>query len=82
MILYPLRAASKVSASLVEYQKYAIAWDARDAYIKKSVAEGVKDLVVVQLDSMGGVGEYKGKKSYWINSCAARYYGLDSLIAP
>jgi hypothetical protein len=28
------------------------------------------------------VGEYKGKKSHWINSCAARYYGLDSLIAP
>jgi hypothetical protein len=67
---------------MVEYQKFAIAWDARDAYIKKSVAEGAKDLVVIQLDSVGGVGEYKEKKSFWINSCAARYYGLDSLIAP
>jgi hypothetical protein len=80
--LYPLHAASKVSDSIPEYRSYAIAWDARDAYIRKSVAEGAKDLVVVQLDSMGGVGEYKGRKSYWINSCAARYYGLDSLIAP
>jgi hypothetical protein len=82
LIVYPLYTASKISNSMVEYQKFAIAWDERDAYIKKSVAEGVKDLVVVQLDSVGGVGEYKGNKSFWINSCAARYYGLDSLIAP
>ena len=82
LIVYPLYTASKISGSMVEYQKFAIAWDERDAYIKRSVAEGVKDLVVVQLDSVGGVGEYKGNKSFWINSCAARYYGLDSLIAP
>jgi hypothetical protein len=82
LTIYPLYTAPKISASMVEYQKFAIAWDERDAYIKKSIAEGAKDLVVIQLDSVGGVGEYKGNKSFWINSCAARYYGLDSLIAP
>lgn len=82
LALYPLYTASKISGSMVEYQRFAIAWDERDAYIKKSVAEGAKDLVVVQLDSVGGVGEYKGEKSFWINVCAANYYGLDSLIAP
>ena len=80
--LYPLQAASKVYASIPEYQRFAAAWDERDAYIRKSIAAGAKDLVVVQLDSIGGVGEYKGDRRFWINVCAAQYYGLDSITAP
>jgi len=36
----------------------------------------------VQLDAPGGVGEYKGNPRDWINRCVARFYGLNSIIAP
>lgn len=82
LAIYPLYASTKVYAATAEYRRFASAWDVRDAQIRQAIAEGATDLVVVQLDSIGGVGEYKGNRIHWINVCAAQYYGLDSLIAP
>jgi len=82
-IVYPLRAALHIyKFDIPEFRANAESWDIRDAQIRLAVDQGATDLVVVQLDSMGGVVEYKGNRSFWVNSCAARYYGLDSLIAP
>jgi hypothetical protein len=82
-IVYPLRAAVHIYRfDIPEFRRNAESWDVRDAQIRLAVEQGATNLVVVQLDSMGGVVEYKGNKSFWVNSCAARYYGLDSLIAP
>ena len=84
LIIYPLQTSSKIYASFYNYRNFAAAWDARDAQIRQAVAEGTQDLVVVQLDAVGDVGEYKGLggPNYWINVCAAEYYGLHTLIAP
>jgi hypothetical protein len=82
LIFYPLRAAPRVYAATNEYRYCAAAWDARNAGIRQAMAEGAADLVVVQLDSIGGVGEYKGNERDWINRCAARFYGLNTLRAP
>jgi hypothetical protein len=71
-----------VYAATPEYRYFATAWDARDASIQQAIAEGATDLVVVQLDSIGGVGEYKGNEKDWINRCASRFYGLNTLRAP
>lgn len=80
---YPLRAAFNVfKFNVPEYRAHAETWDTRDKYIRKSVAAGAKDMVVPQLDSMHGVVEYKGNKSFWVNVCAAEYYGLHTLVAP
>lgn len=80
---YPLRAAFNIYKSDVpEYRAYAEKWDMRDAQIRSAVEQGKTDLVVVQLDSMGGVREYKDDVRHWINVCAARYYGLHTLAAP
>lgn len=82
-VVYPLRAALNVyKFDVPKFRANAESWDTRDAQIRLAVQQGATDLVVVQLDSMGGVVEYKGNRSFWVNSCAARYYGLDSLIAP
>lgn len=80
--LYPARAAAKIYDQVPEYRARAAAWDARDAYIRQAVAQGTTELEVVQLDTMGGVQEYKGNPAFWVNSCAAAYYGLHSLRAP
>jgi hypothetical protein len=82
LMIHPLRAAPRVYALHYEYQTFASQWDARDALIRQSIADGETDLVVTQLDAPGGVGEYKGNPKDWINRCVARFYGLNSIIAP
>jgi hypothetical protein len=80
---YPLRAAYAVYQSDVPvYRAHAERWDFRDAQIRSAVQKGATDLVVVQLDSMNGAGEYKGDVTHWINRCAADFYGLNTLRAP
>ncbi len=82
LIVHPLRAAPRVYLLHYEYQNFATKWDARHALIRQAVADGETDLVVVQLDAPGGVGEYKGNPKDWINRCVARFYGLNSIVAP
>ncbi len=84
LIIYPLQTSSRIYSSLAAYRDFAAAWDLRDMQIKQAVAQGAQDLVVVQLDSVADVPEYKGFGSpgYWINVCAAEYYGLHTLVAP
>ena len=80
--MYPVRAATILYTRAPEYRAYATAWDLRDEQIRQAVATGATDLVVVQLDTIGGVQEYKGTTSFWVNRCAADYYGLQTLRAP
>lgn len=80
--LYPLRTDLSLAGDVEAYKSWAAAWDARDEYIRHAVALGATDLVVVQLDTVAGIQEYKGKESFWVNRCAAGYYGLHSLRAP
>jgi hypothetical protein len=80
--LYPIRIAMKLYGEIPEYRSHALAWDARDALIRQAVANGETDLTVIQLDTIGGVQEYKGDERFWANRCAADFYGLNSLRAP
>ena len=81
--VYPLYTADGTRDDLLLwYRGHAALWDARDARIREAVAQGVTNLVVEQIDTIGGVQEYKRKAKNWVNSCAADYYGLESLRAP
>ncbi|MBV6449738.1 MAG: hypothetical protein MHPDNHAH_00451 [Anaerolineales bacterium] len=82
LIIHPLRSAPRVYLLHYEYEKFATQWDVRDAQIREAVANGETDLIVVQLDAPGGVGEYKNNPKDWINRCVARFYGLNSIVAP
>jgi hypothetical protein len=82
LMIHPIRATPRVYALHYEYQTFAEQWDARHALIQQAVANGETDLVVVQLDAPGGIGEYKDNPKDWINRCVARFYGLNSIIAP
>ena len=78
---YPLYATNNIMKDLYYwYASRAAQWDARDAQIRQAVEQGITDLVVVQLDDIDGVLEYKDNN--WVNACAAEYYGLRSLRAP
>jgi hypothetical protein len=80
---YPVFMASRTKDDLlIWYRNRAELWDNRDADIRQAVAQGITNLVVEQIDTIGGVQEYKRKKRNWVNRCAAGYYGLNSLRAP
>jgi hypothetical protein len=82
-VVYPLRAAYNIyDFDIPWFRVRAEMWDERDAYIRQAVAEGMTDLEVEQLDTIGGVQEYKHDANHWVNRCAAEYYGLHTLRAP
>ncbi len=79
--LYPLYTANKTMTELIPwYRSHAEIWDQRDAQIRQSVEDGATDLVVIQIDDIDGVMEYK--ENNWVNLCAAEFYGLNTLSAP
>lgn len=67
------------------YAERAAAWDERDAIIQQSKADGVMEVNVRGIDGLpvGGIRDFKEKKGvgFWINQCAARYYGVDNIYA-
>jgi hypothetical protein len=76
-----LISAQKISL----YAERAAAWDERDALIQQSKADGILEVNVRGIDGLpvGGIRDFKEKKGvgFWINQCAARYYGVDSIYA-
>lgn len=81
--VYPLRAVYNIYRFEIPYfQLHAEMWDARDAAIRRAVAEGATDLEVEQIDTFAGVQEYKENPYHWVNTCAAQFYGLRTLRAP
>jgi len=78
---YPFYTARQTVVQLAPtYSSHAEQWDQRDAQIRQAVEQGETDLVVIQIDTMDGVQEYK--EHNWVGRCAAEFYGLNSLSAP
>ena len=76
-----LISAEKISL----YSERAALWDERDALIQHSKAEGIMEVNVRGIDGLpvGGIRDFKEKRGvgFWINQCAARYYGVDTIYA-
>jgi len=79
LALYPLRAGLVLLAEVPGYQKWASAWDKRDAEIGKAIASGEQDLVVRLLPPWGGVKEIDGDTRHWVNRCVAGYYEVNTI---
>jgi hypothetical protein len=79
--LYPLRAAWIALGDVPEYRQRAAWWDEREAQIYLSIKQGQTDLIVQQFDGVDGVKELDVYASHWANSCASKYYGVNSIRA-
>ncbi len=80
---YPLRATGNVlKESLPYYSQWASKWDSRQLQIFADKAQGKKDIVIPQLPGIERVKELDTSASYWINRCAAQFYGVNSISAP
>ncbi len=82
--LYPLRAAwDIVQNKRPYYNLWASVWDYRQALIIADKAKGMSNLVIpLHIYSMEGVEELNSDSNYWINRCAAQYYGVNSISLP
>ena len=79
LAFYPLRAGWSLFTDVSDYREWAFAWDLREAEIKKAIATGETDLVVMWLPTREGVKEIDATTTLWVNRCAADYYGVDSI---
>ncbi len=83
MALYPLRATGSVLAEDLPFaQRWAAAWSTRQTQIIRQRARGVQDVVVRQLPGFQGVKELDARPKFWVNRCAATFYGVQSISAP
>lgn len=69
---------------LTEYplmQQRAVLWDGRDTQIRQLLAAGETRLVVPAMNSLTGILELSDDEGFWVNNCAALYYGAESISA-
>lgn len=81
LLLVPLAAAAATLPDVASASQYAGLWDAEDATIRSMRDAGDTRLVVPPLPPNLGEQFVTSNPTYWFNSCVARYYGVDSIVA-
>jgi hypothetical protein len=79
LLLYPLYDARKVITQIPVYRARAFAWDMRDASIRLDKTTGLEDIIVQELESVSGIMELRSDTSFWVNGCAAQFYGVSTI---
>ena len=59
----------------------SVLWDGREAQIFASVEAGQTQLVIPAMNSLSGILELSDQSGFWVNNCAAIFYGVDSISA-
>jgi len=62
-----------------QYTSYAVAWDAQDAQLRALDGDAQVTPLDFDLSTAGGLESLTDEKGFWVNTCAARYYGLNSV---
>jgi hypothetical protein len=82
---YSVRSILISARNIPIYAERARIWDERDQQIRTAVLNGESGIFVQAIDGLpvGGIRDFdvkaQGKIGYWINRCAARYYGIGSI---
>ncbi len=84
VILYPLYDARKSYLEIPVYRQRAATWDARTAIIQTSIQQGILDINIHDsqarsFNSFSGLMEIGSDPSFWVNQCAADFYGADHI---
>ena len=78
---YPIYDATKIMAEIPTYREWAETWDRREAQILGQIEQGISDVKITAHDSVYYVLELSPDPNEWVNSCAAHYYGVNSITA-
>ncbi len=82
--VYPLYDARKTYLQIPLYQNRAAIWDAHAAVIRTSLEQGQLDVNIHDnqarsFDEFSGLLEIGSDPKYWINQCAASFFGVHNL---
>ncbi|MBI3494203.1 MAG: hypothetical protein HY047_20850 [Acidobacteria bacterium] len=75
----PIAAARTTMSHAAEYRTWARQWDEVDGQLRAAAAHGIRHAQVHALDQIGGVPAIVEDPKDWVNNCAARYYGLETI---
>ena len=70
-----------VLEGLSALQHRAEAWDMRQNMILEAKAGGETNVKVPAFDSIAQILELRPQENFWVNVCAAKYYGINGLSA-
>jgi len=81
--IYTVRPIVLTYAELPRYSNRAKVWDERDRSIWAAKDRGIFQIDVKGIDSkyMGQTLDFKEKPTFWVNSCAETYYGVQEIRA-
>jgi hypothetical protein len=81
LALVPVSAAASALPEQAAAAQYAALWDEKDRAIRAMREAGARRLMVAPLPTNLGEEFVTANPTYWFNSCVARYYGVDSIVA-
>jgi hypothetical protein len=79
VLIYLIQPGLMGARIIYEYpilRQRAALWDWRQSQIITARDNGESDITVRALDSLVGLTDLSGDQKYWVNKCAAKYYGL------
>lgn len=77
IMLYPFWMIRQPLQTYTERRLWALRWDEREAYLYNLIEAGETDLLIPGLDGYEGTKELDERAYFWVNRCAAQYYGVD-----
>lgn len=80
-IIVPLWLANHAYGQSEKWMAFASAWERRHSAIVEASNAGKRSIATVSLDNDFGLKDLRDDPKYWVNSCMARYYGIDSVTA-
>jgi hypothetical protein len=78
-MLYPFWMIRQPVQTYAERRLWAQRWDEREAYLHSLITAGETDLAIPALDGYEGTKELDLQANFWVNRCAAEYYGVNSI---
>jgi len=82
---YSIRSIFIAGRNIPIYSDRARAWDVRNEYINTAISNGDDIIYVNAIDGLpvGNIRDFdakgQGRPGYWINQCAARFYGVNEI---
>ncbi len=81
LFVYTARIAPRIYDDISPLRARAAAWDQRQAGILQAKAQGQMHVNVPAFDSIALVLELRPDEGFWVNVCAAKYYGVAGITA-
>ncbi len=79
--IYPLRSTIQTWQQIPQAMARAAEWDSRREEITRQINAGVSLVEIQKMDSIQGVSELTDDPQFWVNKCAANYFGAESIKA-